>query len=118
VSAHLVLVVDDDPDIRETMLFVLENAGYQVTTAANGAEALALLRAQASPCLILLDLMMPVMNGWQFLLEQTRDPRLADIPVVVISGAGAQVLRVNGVAGALQKPVELDEVLSTVRTYC
>ncbi|MBN9159659.1 MAG: response regulator [Myxococcales bacterium] len=92
-SAPSVLVIDDDPDILEVTRFVLENAGYRVATAANGADALASLRGKAKPGLILLDLMMPVMNGWEFRAEQTRDPELASVPVVIITGAGNAAAR-------------------------
>lgn len=114
-----VLVIDDDPDIRETMRFVLESAGYQVSTAANGVEALAYLREDAAPCLILLDLMMPIMNGWQFRAEQASDPRLAAIPVVVITGAGQAARAASlGAAGYVEKPMDLDLLISTVKRYC
>jgi len=119
-SAPSVLVIDDDPDILEVTRFVLENAGYRVATAANGADALASLRGKAKPGLILLDLMMPVMNGWEFRAEQTRDPELASVPVVIITGAGNAAARAApaGVAGLLEKPVELDTLLSAVGRYC
>src|SRR5690349_16993945 len=80
-----VLVVDDDADIRETVSLILEDEGYEVQSAQDGAAALGVLRAGPLPDVILLDLMMPVMNGWQFREQQTRDPRLAAIPVVVLS---------------------------------
>ncbi len=118
-SSPSVMVIDDDPDILEVTRFVLENAGYRVATAANGADALASLR-EAKPGLILLDLMMPVMNGWEFRAEQTRDPELAAVPVVVITGAGNAAARAApaGVAGLLEKPVDLDTLLSAVGRYC
>ena len=119
-SSPSVMVVDDDPDILEVTRFVLENAGYRVATAANGADALASLRGREKPGLILLDLMMPVMNGWQFRAEQMRDPELASVPVVVITGAGNAAARAApaGVAGLLEKPVDLDTLLSAVGRYC
>lgn len=115
-----ILIVDDDPDIRETMRFILECAGYRVLTAANGIEALDRLRGEAAPCVILLDLMMPVMNGWEFRAEQTRDPSLAVIPVIVMTGAGKAAARTAsvGVAGLLEKPVDLKVLLSAVGLYC
>ena len=118
--SHCVLLVDDDSDVRETMSFVLESAGYCVCTAANGLEALEHLRAEEVPCLILLDLMMPVMNGWQFRAEQRRDPKVATIPLIVVTGAGqaAQKAESLGAAGVLEKPVELAALLSTVQRYC
>ncbi len=115
-----ILIVDDDPDILAAGRMVLECAGYQVATATNGTEALARLRGEPAPCLILLDLMMPVMNGWEFRDEQTRDPRLSAIPVVIMTGAGRAVSAEApiGAAGLLEKPVALSTLLSTVRRYC
>jgi CheY-like chemotaxis protein len=115
-----VFVIDDDLDILEAMTFVLEDAGYHVLTATNGAEALERLRAHVAPNLILLDLMMPIMNGWQFLAEQSSDPKLAGIPVVLVTGAGqaSQRARSLGVAGYLEKPVDIGQLLSTTRRYC
>jgi len=113
-----ILIVDDDDDIRLALAEVLEDEGYQVKTAANGNEALALLRSSESPCMILLDLMMPVMDGWAFREHQLKDPALADIPVYVISAAG-------NVAGApvpkdrfIPKPIMLDHLLSLVEEAC
>ena len=77
-----ILVVDDDPDIRDSLREVLEDEGYGTSCVANGREALDFLRSGKRPCVILLDLMMPVMDGWQFLEEQKRDPALAAIPVL------------------------------------
>jgi CheY-like chemotaxis protein len=115
-----ILIIDDDPDILATGRFVLENAGYQVSTASNGSEALDRLRGEAEPSLILLDLMMPGMNGWEFRAEQRRDPKLSAIPVVIMTGAGkaASMTAFAGVAGLLEKPVSLRTLLSTVQLYC
>lgn len=115
-----ILVVDDDPDILDAMVFVLEQAGYRVATAADGAEALARLRGGAAPCLVLLDLMMPVLDGWQLLGELAREPALAAIPVVVLTGAGAAARSATslGARSILEKPVSLDALLATVERYC
>lgn len=117
---HEVLVVEDDPDIVEAMVFVLEDAGYRVSVAENGSQALDRLRAVPAPCLILLDLMMPIMDGWQLLAELSRDPRLAAIPVVVVTGAGKAVRRAPpaGARDMLEKPVSLDRLLGTVQRHC
>ncbi len=114
-----VLVIDDDPDILDAMSLVLDSAGYQVSTATNGKEALERLRAGTAPSVILLDLMMPVMNGWQFRAEQTQDPKLAAIPVVIITGAGETFEKTTlpGVDAYLQKPVSLARLLSTVKRF-
>lgn len=114
-----VLVVDDDPDIREILQDLLECYGYRVTTAENGADALDKLRAGEEPCLILLDLMMPIMDGIEFRDEQRRDPALAEIPVVMVSAGGdvAAKAAAAGVEG-FTKPVDMDVLLSTIRRFC
>src|SRR5688572_8496646 len=81
-----ILIVDDDASIREALASLLEDEGYTAAGVANGLQALTLLRqSEELPCLILLDLMMPVMNGWEFLNEQQQELRLAEIAVVVFS---------------------------------
>jgi CheY-like chemotaxis protein len=114
-----VLIVEDDPDIRETIAQILEEEGYEVRGASNGKQALDLLREGARPQLILLDLMMPIMDGWLFRTEQRQDPAIADIPVVVISADGnlrqqAAKIQANGY---LRKPVGIETLLDTVERY-
>src|ERR1700733_13792148 len=87
-SAPIVLVVDDDHDIRGTLSQVLEDEGYSTAAASDGREALRLLRAGLRPCIIFLDLSMPGMDGWDFRADQMADPDLRTIPVVVITAAG------------------------------
>ena len=113
-----VMVVEDDFAIRETLRELLEDEGYRVTWASNGREALARIREHA-PRLILLDLMMPVMDGWEFRSAQQRDPELANIPVIVISADHALEQKVGDLspAGWLAKPFELDALLATVHRY-
>ena len=110
-----VLVVEDDPDQRDAVTLALEGEGYRVVHAATGLEALDLLHGGTRPCLILLDLMMPEMDGVQFRGEQLKSDELARIPVVVLSAFGqatrAKYLRV---AEYLRKPVELDQLLAVV----
>ena len=115
-----VFIVDDDFGIRDAFREILEDEGYRVASAANGRAALEELRRCGPPCVILLDLMMPVMDGWQFRVEQQRDPQLAEIPVVVVS-ADSQVkqkARALKAAGYLQKPIEMDTLLATIGHYC
>lgn len=113
-----VLVVDDDPDICEVMQMILGARGYRVVTAEGGDEALQLLRAGEEPCLILLDLMMPGMNGLEFRAEQLRDPVLAAIPVVMISAGGDVVAKAAAVGlPGLLKPIDLDVLLATVARF-
>jgi two-component system, OmpR family, response regulator CpxR len=113
-----VLVVEDDFAIRETLRELLEDEGYDVSWASNGREALELL-AHRAPRVILLDLMMPVMDGWEFRVAQQKDPALARIPVVVISADHALDQKVAALAvdGWLAKPFELDALLTTLRRY-
>ena len=80
-----ILVVDDDADIRHSLTEILVDEGYAALTAGNGSEALSLIRANHPPSLIVLDLMMPIMDGYEFLAEQQRDGELAHIPVVVVT---------------------------------
>ena len=114
-----VLIVEDNEVTRDVMALILESDGYQVSTAANGRSALERLRGGDRPCVILLDLMMPVMDGWQFREEQRRDRALADIPVVVCTAAGEAAQKAAlGVADLLSKPVEADDLLAAVRRHC
>ncbi len=108
--AKRVLIVEDDRDMREVLVDLFALEGYRVSAAANGRQALKEARRHP-PDVILLDLMMPVMTGWQFRAEQSRDPGLALVPVVVMSGFGDGL----DVAAVLPKPFVLDDVLSTVR---
>jgi CheY-like chemotaxis protein len=109
-----VLVVDDEMDIREAVAEVLAAEGYEVYAAGDGAEALRKARS-VHPSLVLLDLMMPGMNGWEFRAAQANDPELRQIPVVVLSALG----RVSGLdaEGFIQKPFDLDELLSAVKQH-
>jgi len=116
-----VLVVEDDPDIRFGLAVLLEDEGYAVVTAANGREALARLQAMpVPPFVILLDLMMPDMDGWEFRAEQRSLPLLATIPVIVLSAAADLPTRTAklGVAGVLQKPIHVGELLQAIKRHC
>jgi CheY-like chemotaxis protein len=107
------LVVEDSGLVRGGMKMLLEWEGFHVACAANGQEALEQLREAARPDLILLDLSMPVLTGWQFLEEQRRDPALARIPVLVVTGCGSEAP--PGVAGLLQKPFEPEQLLQAIQ---
>jgi CheY-like chemotaxis protein len=120
-----ILIVEDDFEIRTTLKEVLQDEGYDVAQASNGLEALKTLEALKAanaglPCLILLDLMMPLMDGWQFRDAQLKDERLTDIPVVVLSADGnaRQKAAAMNVAKGLPKPVRLEVLLSTIAEYC
>ncbi|HVR61940.1 MAG TPA: response regulator, partial [Polyangia bacterium] len=109
-----VLVIDDAKDVREMMAEILEDAGYRVATACHGADGLARLRSGLNPQVILLDLMMPIMNGWQFREEQRQDSALAPIPVVVVSANGAAKALAIDAAAVISKPIDVDKLLDTV----
>src|SRR6266545_1579326 len=108
---HPILVVEDDPDIRDSMQMVLEDEGFQVITAANGAEAEQELERIEQPCVVLLDLMMPVMTGWEVLEHLRRDGRLDDhgLHVIVVSASLGQLPR--GTYRCMRKPVRIEKLL-------
>jgi CheY-like chemotaxis protein len=112
-----ILVIDDDADIRAILGMVLTAEGHEVETAADGLAGLARLRGGPRPALILLDLMMPQLDGEGFLRELRRDPLTAGVPVVILSGhtAGGKMAVELGAAGYLGKPVELMELLGAVQ---
>jgi two-component system chemotaxis response regulator CheY len=119
VAAARILVADDDVDIRDATRLVLEHNGYLVVAASNGEEALRLL--QDGPVdLILLDMMMPVMDGWGFRNSQPEGPAFVNIPVVVLTGDGRASAKAEaiGAAGYLRKPVDLDVLLTVVARHC
>ncbi len=109
----MVLVVDDESDIRQAVAEVLADEGYQVVAACAGVEALAKARAY-HPEVVLLDLMMPRMDGWEFRRAQMHDPEVSRIPVVVLSALGPDSLQAEGYVG---KPFDVDELVSAVRRY-
>lgn len=111
------LVVEDDSDVREALQLVLERAGYEVSTAANGREAIEALPT-VRPALILLDLMMPVMSGFDFLEERERRAELAAIPVVVVSAYDRAAAALGGVAAIVPKPVKVATMLGAIEQHC
>jgi len=113
-----VLIVEDDQDLREMMAQLLTLEGFQAATVANGKEALEYLHERDRPEVILLDLMMPVMDGWEFRRKQQADPSLAGVPVIVLSAIDpARAARVDAEA-FLKKPLDFDRLLDLVRGYC
>jgi CheY-like chemotaxis protein len=114
-----ILIVEDDDDLRELFAEVLRNESHSVVCASNGQEALDLLD-KVRPCLMLLDMMMPVMSGGELLETLDRSKRLNELPIVVVSAIAEQVEQ-TGAPGAcryLQKPIELGELLEVARQYC
>ena len=116
----LILIVEDDPDVAESVAAVLEAEGYRTDIAANGCEALAHLQKNSQPDLILLDMMMPVMDGWKFREEQRKLPALASIPVVTVTADGDARGKAAAIqaAGHMAKPVEINRLLDEVERIC
>lgn len=111
-----VLVVEDDQDIRESLQAVLEDAGYATEAAANGRDALERI-AEHRPSVIILDLMMPVMNGYEFLARATTDPTLAGIPIIIATAVPELPPLTSPVVARLKKPLDLGLLLGTVDRY-
>jgi CheY-like chemotaxis protein len=115
-TCQAVLIVEDDEDIRETMKLALEMAGYRTFTAANGREGIELLPRMPRPCVILLDLMMPVLDGWGFVKAMKTMDGMAKVPVVVLTAfGGAKDIEADRV---LMKPLNLDVLYRAVREFC
>jgi CheY-like chemotaxis protein len=111
-----ILVVEDDEDAREAMVALLQMKGYRAVPAGNGQEALDYLRRAPVPDLIILDLWMPVMDGWQFRSEQVKDPRLKNVPVIVVTALSDRAdVDANEI---IIKPVDVNRLLTTVSQYC
>ncbi len=114
-----ILIVEDDNSIRELLVELLQSEGYEVSAAVNGLEALKCLETQKIPDLILIDLMMPIMDGYAFRTEQLKNDAWSKIPVVVMSAeANAKEKMKNfAITAFLSKPVELDTILKAVESF-
>ena len=113
-----VLIVEDDADLREMMAQLLTLEGFRAETVANGRDALEYLRRGDRPEIILLDLMMPVMDGWEFRRRQRADPAVADVPVVVLSALDASRATDLEETAFLKKPLDFERLLQLVRRHC
>jgi CheY-like chemotaxis protein len=118
--AKLILIVEDDLDVAESVADVLQSAGYCTAIAGNGREALDHLRKDNHPDLILLDMMMPVMDGWQFREEQRKLPALDSIPVVTVTADGDARAKAASIqaSGHVVKPFMIDRLLDEVERIC
>jgi CheY-like chemotaxis protein len=117
-STMRVMVVEDDPEVREAMLGVLEACGYPAIGAENGVEALRTLRAGPRPDLIVLDLMMPIMDGWEFRSAQLREQDLAMIPTLVCSALDVEDRALSaGAIAYLRKPIDFDRLLEVIEAH-
>jgi CheY-like chemotaxis protein len=113
----MILIVDDDEDVRDSIADFLTLKGYMVAVAENGQVGLSRLIAGDAPCVVLLDLVMPVMDGWQFLTSVQGDPVLSQIPVVVVS-AHAATHAPTGSAGLIRKPFAFADLYEAVEQHC
>ncbi len=113
-----VLIVEDDDDLREMMAQLLSLEGFQTAAVANGQEALEYLQLGVAPDLILLDMMMPVMDGWEFRRLQKADPAMARVPVIVLSALDQGRIADISAEAILKKPLDFDRLLELVRSYC
>ena len=112
-----ILLIEDDVDIRAIIKDALEWEGYHVYTASNGKEGMEILTEMPAPSLILLDLMMPVMNGWEFAEALETDRAYADIPIVTLSAFSDPEKRIR-VKGSIKKPVDFDVLFALVKKHC
>ena len=116
-----ILVVDDDRSVRELLGDLLSLEGYHVTLAEDGAKALAAIRKGPSPDVVLLDLMMPVMSGFEFLEVVEADKTLCTLPIIVVSALPAPVSAdhaVGGIKGSLGKPIDVSVLLAALQRLC
>ncbi|HEY0462639.1 MAG TPA: response regulator [Polyangiaceae bacterium] len=113
---HTVLIVEDEEDLRELMSDALAMRGYKVVTAQEGTDALRKIDAIGRPCVILLDLLMPGMNGWDFFEKVRERPELSSVPVIIHSSASSRAPA--GVTRVLQKPLAFEALVSVVAEYC
>ncbi len=118
VAHRPVLIVEDDADLREMMAQLLALEGYVATTVANGLEALEYLERGDKPDVILLDLMMPVMDGWEFRRQQQAVPTLANVPVIILSAIDQRRAAEVDAAAFIKKPLDFDRLLELVRRFC
>ena len=119
VDDRLVLVVDDDPGNRESMSELLDIKSYSVLQAENGQRALDILKKNGQlPCLVVLDMAMPILDGRGFLKRRAHDPDLRDIPVVVVSGNSQKGAPLKGIEVYFHKPVDVDRLIEVIDQRC
>lgn len=117
-SSKTILVVDDDHEFREALVETVRSEGFQVETATSGMQALDKLRWGLRPCLVLLDLQMAVMTGWDFRAEQARDPSLAAIPVIAMTAGYWKERDLGDYAARIMKPIDVPELKAMLAKYC
>ena len=114
----LVAIIEDDTEFRDMLRDLLEEERYDVVALSNGAEALETLRGDTLPNVILLDVSMPVMDGFDFLRFRNDDPQLAAVPVVLVTNAKPHERPTIGVNDVVRKPIDIDEILFAIKRYC
>lgn len=114
----LVAIIEDDSEFRTMLRDLLEEEQYRVVAVANGAEALEALRGEAIPNVILLDVAMPVMDGFDFLRFRNEDPQLSTVPVVLVTNARPHERPTIGVSDVVRKPIDIDEILFAIKRHC
>ena len=114
----LVAIIEDDTEFRNMLRELLEEEQYRVVAVGNGAEALETLRGDTLPNVILLDVSMPVMDGFDFLRFRNDDPQLAQVPVVLVTNAKPHERPTIGVNDVVRKPIDIDEILFAIKRYC
>jgi CheY-like chemotaxis protein len=115
---YLVAIIEDDSEFRNMLRELLEEEQYRVVALSNGAEALETLRGESIPDIILLDVSMPVMDGFDFLRFRNDDPQLAQVPVVLVTNAKPHERPTIGVNDVVRKPIDIDEILFVISRYC
>jgi CheY-like chemotaxis protein len=118
LESHTILIVEDERESREFLTEILEFEGFQVAAASNGAEAWEYLHGSHQPCMIVLDMMMPVMDGRQFRKLQLKDEELAKIPTVVVSALSSAATADLAALKAFRKPVDIQALLQVLRANC
>ena len=114
----LVAIIEDDSEFRTMLRELLEEEQYRVIALGNGAEALETLRGDTVPNVILLDVSMPVMDGFDFLRFRNEDPQLSAVPVVLVTNAKPHERPTIGVNDVVRKPIDIDEILFAIKRYC
>lgn len=127
-SDRSILIIEDNKEILDSLKLALEEEGFNIRTANNGKEGLEKLTIQPLPCAIMLDLMMPVMNGWEFLEEMKKDSSFLSIPIIILSALGDKSSSLKNALGDkslklniqeyYQKPIDLNSLLSTIHKHC
>lgn len=117
LSKQAVLIVDDDPEFRDALVAIVSDEGFHVETATSGMQALDKLRWGLRPCAVLLDMQMRVMTGWDFRVEQTRDPTLAAIPVIAMTAGYWKHRDLRDYDARLSKPVDVQELRAALSKY-